>query len=247
MNNARPATDGRRAPFRARDSEVTMKRPRSILTAVVVCGLMVALAAIVVVFIRAARRLPVFASTATSADPGTGDPPLPAEPPEMKRELAALRRQVASMQGNVALIDERAQADQLRERQAPPDDRTRQQIIDDDERRHREYMAGVAAAFQLEAVDPGWSSGAAASVRQALTGDDLLRRMARDVECRSHTCRVVIEDDGAGKVNGALPDLAMRLGPTLPSVSAQRNDGGGGPATFVLFMSTRPEQAADSR
>jgi len=108
--------------------------------------------------------------------------------------------------------------------------------------RRREYMAGIAAAFRDETMDPRWSSATLAVVQTAISGDDDLKPLARAVECRSHTCRMEIADDGTGKLGQIIPQFAERLGQSLPSIVASHVEEPGGGAITVLYMS-RPETA----
>ena len=107
------------------------------------------------------------------------------------------------------------------------------------ERKYQAYIAGVDAAFRQEATEPRWSSAASAAVHKVIAGDDDLRPLARGVECRSHTCRVEIADDGSGKLGKLLPMFAQQVGQELPSVLANRVENAGDTATVVLYMSRR--------
>jgi hypothetical protein len=112
------------------------------------------------------------------------------------------------------------------------------QLQADEERRHAEYMAGIAAAFRSEPISPSWSSGTAAMVRSAIAQDEALRRLAGDAECRARTCRVEIADDGSGTLGKVVPLFALHVGPELPSVAAERVVAdAGGAARMVLYMS----------
>jgi len=115
------------------------------------------------------------------------------------------------------------------------------------ERAYRAYMAGVDAAFRAEPIDPAWSSAASSLVRTALSGDSDLRRLLRNVECHSRTCRVELADDGPGKLGVLLPMFAQQVGDQLPSVVADRIANPAGVATIVLYMSRNSETQATPR
>jgi hypothetical protein len=161
----------------------------------------------------------------------------------LRRELASLRSQVSTLRGDVSTAKDQAGSDKAA---TPKDTRTDDQIRADDERRYREYMAGVAEAFRQEAVDPKWAGKVSATVRTAIANDEVIRSLARDVDCRSHSCRVVIEETSANffNLNKELPAFASSLGGTLPSVSAEHVQDGSGSGSVVLYMSTRPDQQA---
>jgi hypothetical protein len=108
------------------------------------------------------------------------------------------------------------------------------------EHRRRQYMAGLDAAFRNEMMDPRWSPVTLAMVQTAISGDDNLKLLAPAVECRSHTCRMEIVDDGTGKLGQIIPQFAQRLGQDLPSIVANHVEESGGRATTILYMS-RPE------
>lgn len=160
----------------------------------------------------------------------------------LRHELNALRAQVGSLQGDLNATRAAALVAPNTADQTPPKDpRTREQILADDERHYHEYMAGVAAAFRQEPVEPRWSAGATTNVRDMIAGDDQLRGAARDVECRGHTCRVVFENDGKSDLNKSLMMFTHNLGETLPSMSAERVDGAEGHFSMVLYLSTRQD------
>lgn len=107
----------------------------------------------------------------------------------------------------------------------------------EEERQHREYVARVEAAFRSETTDPQWSSATSSAIQAVASGDSGLRGSMRALECRSHTCRVEIADDGSGTLDRALPMFVHQLAPQLPSVTADRNDDGRGTASMILYLS----------
>ena len=105
------------------------------------------------------------------------------------------------------------------------------------ERKRREYVAGVEAAFHQENRDPRWAAATSAVVQTALDAESELRPLARAVECRAQTCRVEIVDDGSGKLGKVLPMFAQQVGPALPSMIADRAEDASGAAIMVLYLS----------
>jgi hypothetical protein len=60
----------------------------------------------------------------------------------------------------------------------------------------------------------------------------------KGIDCRTLTCRVVIDDDGSGAVSERLPLLAMRMAGTFATLKVQTIDRqGDGRSTRVLFLS----------
>lgn len=158
---------------------------------------------------------------------------------ELRQELAQLRRQVWTQGQRLAPADP-AQATSQGPT-AAKDPSTDPEVRAEQERKYKEYMAGVDAAFRKEVTDPAWSSTTSSVVQTALVADNDLRPLARSVECRARTCRVEIADDGSGKLGKIIPMFAQEVGPRLPSVTADRVEDASGAATMVLYM-TRPEE-----
>ncbi len=101
-------------------------------------------------------------------------------------------------------------------------------------------MAAIESAFQNESNHPQWASATTNVIRQALDGVGIAQSSLRNIECRSHTCRVEIADEGSKDLPKSLPLLALQVGQTLPSITAQRIDGQVGGAATVLYLSAKP-------
>jgi len=108
-----------------------------------------------------------------------------------------------------------------------------------DPERPRAYMAGVEQAFANERFDAAWASGASSRVASTFDGDEILKGIARTVECRSQTCRVQIEDDGSGRLARRMPFVAIGLADVLPTISAEHIDNGNGRGAMGLYMSSQ--------
>jgi len=184
--------------------------------------------------------------------PGSAQPPAIAAAGSQAAELAELRREMLQLRKQV-----HAQGEQLDsaanapydDSQAVADRHDPQAVLErreEDERKHREYMVGVDAAFRNEATDPRWAATTTVAVQAAITETGELRQLARSVECRSSTCRVELTDNGSGKLASVLPAFAMRVGHELPSVDIGRIQDASGAATTVLYMS-RHSSAVVSR
>lgn len=213
-----------------------MKRSHGLLTITALLG--VGLCGVVYRSVRTGAEAPAGSSLAPAKQPvGGATTPESTELAEMRREMAQLRRQVWAQEQRLAAADP-AMAN-AQDSAAAKDPRTDPEARAEQERRYREFMASVDAAFRKETTDPRWSSATSSVVQTALIADNDLRPLARGVECRSHTCRVEIADDGSGKLGKILPVFAQQVGQDLPSVITHRVEDAGGVATMVLYMSRR--------
>jgi hypothetical protein len=102
---------------------------------------------------------------------------------------------------------------------------------------HRDDLAGFEAKFRNEATDPRWSPAMSSAIQAALVSASGLHPLAHGVECRSHSCRIVIAEDGSGSLDGLVAKLARQVDRDLPSVVTGRVEHDGGPATLVLYLS----------
>ena len=155
---------------------------------------------------------------------------------DLQRNLTDIKAQLASQRGQLA-----TEHDRLGEpaKQLQPDSR-----VDDVEagraveaERRKEYLAGIAEGFGKERVDDIWAGRASSRISAALDTDDVLRGVARKVECRWQTCRVELDDDGSGKVSTRMPFVVMGLADVLPGMNAEQVTRGDGRLATVLYMS----------
>jgi len=157
-------------------------------------------------------------------------------------QLARLSAQVEALQRELSTVEA-----QLATRQAPVPVRVpatvsrdvEQERAEEAEKQH-EYVATIAQAFARQKTDPAWATRASSRVEAVFGNDEALQKMTRNVECRDQTCRVEIEDDGTGQLNGRMPFIAMGLSDVLPNISAERVDRGGDRSSMVLYLSSQP-------
>jgi hypothetical protein len=151
-------------------------------------------------------------------------------------ELAALRQEVAQLRDVVTI-----------ERQKPvTPDPAKTELVDpeiqaldtqaEQERRHREYVEGVAASYGREPVDPSWSSSKMSVIQTALASNPELRQLVRSVECRSQTCRMEVADEASGKPSNAVQSFLAGLGTELPTAIAERVEQAGRPGSTVFYV-----------
>ena len=163
-------------------------------------------------------------------------------------ELVALRQEVAQLRQLVKR--DHAREDTQRQTPAAPEvtearDQARQPVdpeikaLDaqaEQERRHREYVQGVAGAYRREPVDPAWSSSKMSVIQTALASKPELRQLVRGVECRSQSCRVEFADEASGRPSPAVQSFLADLGAELPTAIAERMEQAGRPASTVFYI-----------
>lgn len=153
---------------------------------------------------------------------------------ELRRELATMKSHVAGEQSRLASAASPAPAE-------PASFQEMQEQRAADLESHRVYMSDVAQSFAAETIDQRWAAQASQRVNAALYDHEALRAAARDIECRTQTCRVTIDDDGSGTLSRRLPSLALSLIDVLPTISAERVDQGNGRSALILYMSAQRE------
>ncbi|HEX7836019.1 MAG TPA: hypothetical protein VF469_01085 [Kofleriaceae bacterium] len=174
------------------------------------------------------------ASRPTTGSAGASRPEddaTPSQVAELRRELGELRRQVWAQGQRAGGEPSRGEAARARDPRTDPEARAEY------ERARREAIAGVEAGFRGEATDPRWSPAASTAVQAVLAADDKLRSLAREVECRSRTCRVEIADDGTGELDKVLPEFTVRVGQDLSSAVYDRAQGADGVPRRILYLS----------
>jgi hypothetical protein len=161
---------------------------------------------------------------------------------EMRRKLAELEHQVL-VQGQRPTPAGSTKAEEL-DPSTAADVRTDAEARVEHDRKRKEYMAGVAAAFRTEPMDPRWSSVTSFAIQTALAVTDHdLQTLARAVECRSRTCRVEMADDPSGKLAKLLPVFVQHVGQELLSSVVERIEDARG-ATMVIYLSRRDDTRA---
>jgi hypothetical protein len=177
---------------------------------------------------------PAAAKTEAASAHAKARAPVPhASPPNESAELAELRRTVARLGDEVAVM--RAQASRGHvESGEPPDpmDPETEATLREERRAH---IADLEANFVAEPRDSSWSSATYNAIVEALNANEL-RDAARSIECRSQTCRVEIVDKGPD-TNGMIMRATRQLGQTLPTVEWDHVDDGNGRRSKVLYLS----------
>jgi hypothetical protein len=107
----------------------------------------------------------------------------------------------------------------------------------DRELQFQHHLIEIGAQFTREDLDQRWANDTGIALEGALASEELKTLAVRNIDCRTKTCRIEVEDDGDSTTLGALPFLAMRMADTLPNMVSQRVDQPDGRATVVLYMS----------
>jgi hypothetical protein len=178
-----------------------------------------------------------------SANEATSSPQV-AELAALRREMAQLRLQVRN-QGRWLPAAVRSNAPEPDPTSASPghgDPETRAEAA----RKAQDYLASLEAEFRKEAADPAWSSATSSAISKLIAGDDDLRSLTRDVDCRSHSCRVELADNGSGKLEKMVTMFVQRVSERLPTAVASRVEGPGG-AAMVLYLTRPGEPGAGAR
>jgi len=155
----------------------------------------------------------------------------------MQAQVSVLRAQVAGLKGELA---ERPAASEPAAEDQPALDERRAE----GERNHAAHMAKIEDAFAREVVDPTWSSKTSSRVWTAINEMDVLRTAAREVECRSRTCRIEVSDDGTGELHKQLPLFAQQFADAMPRMSGKQVTDESGKAGMVLYLMSRESTQA---
>jgi hypothetical protein len=117
------------------------------------------------------------------------------------------------------------------------DPRAAIQALAENQARMKEHVASVAASFATEARDQRWSNDVGESLRTTLGSDELAAMAVQNIDCRTTTCRIEVQDDGSGSLQTLVPMLAVQMAASLPNLIAERIDQPNGKTAMVLYMS----------
>ena len=160
-----------------------------------------------------------------------------AELSRMRLELAALKAQLVALGQRVQEAPAPAEETPAEPEEPLLDEAQRRAESD---RRWQQHMAEVSAAFHEEPVDRAWSETTGTALKSALESDPLLREAAGPMECRTHTCRLELTNDGSGKLDKQLPLFAASVQGTLSNIQAEHVSGADGAPRIVLYLSNPP-------
>ena len=164
---------------------------------------------------------------------------------QLTRQVEALQRSLSAVQSQLASQKQTSAPDRAAAAKdsPPPELDVAAQRAQELERR-RLYMAGVAAGFNNEKIDPAWATRVASRVSATFEGNEELRKRLRGVECRTQTCRVQMDEDDSVALSRQMPFLSLSLVDVLPSMSVDHIDQGNGHSTMILYMSSRAGAAS---
>jgi len=166
---------------------------------------------------------------------------------QLTQQVEALQRSLSALQSQLASRKQASVADRAAagKDSQPPELDVAAQRAQELERR-RLYMAGVAASFNNEKIDPAWATRVASRVSATFEGTEELRKRLRSVECRTQTCRVQMDEDDSVALSRQMPLLSLSLVDVLPSMSVDHIDQGNGHSTMVLYMSSQGSTTTSS-
>jgi hypothetical protein len=178
------------------------------------------------------------------------------KPSTLQRDIAALRDDVATLERQLSSLTGQIEAARARAPNEPPVDgaepdtdnaapngqTAEPQTQAQAKAQYRQHMHEVDAAFLDEPRDPSWSANTSELIQRAFADDGVPGGLVRNVECRSRTCRVELEDDGSGQLGKSLPLFAQQVGQVLPNISADHVDEPDGRTITVLYMSQPNER-----
>lgn len=153
--------------------------------------------------------------------------------PASDDELRQLRAQVAAMRSELAASGRRADAAPS-DPSASPDQARRH--AERDRQRHAAYVDSLQSSFRLEPTDARWSAATSSRLLDALQRNDALRGAARDVQCRSSSCRIELSLDPGGAVDKQLPLWSQQFADVLPRMVGQAVVRPNGERAMVLYL-----------
>ena len=158
----------------------------------------------------------------------------------LREEVASLRAGISSLRRQIPQQAESASANPANQPGADirSDALARAEAV----RERQTRMEAIDAAFRQQATDPTWSANTAASIRNALSSDEIGGIQADNIDCRSDSCRVELRDDGSGRLSKSMPMLAQQLAGTMPNITANNIAQPNGDSTLVLYLSRQVEQ-----
>lgn len=173
---------------------------------------------------------PVSPAPAEAARPGEGK-----DVERLRGEVALLQRQMLALRDRVAEQKEVAAEAPAAEPETL-DPEALQERRKASAQRWKAQMLEVAAAFEQEPLDRNFSTTTKGALDKAIQNNSVIQKVAGNVDCRSRTCRVEIQDAKSPEVSKQLPLFLQAVGPTLRRAQADHVDGESGQKTMVLYL-----------
>lgn len=99
-----------------------------------------------------------------------------------------------------------------------------------------ERLATVDAAFQHEAIDPGWSLDASQTISNALEMAAATQTELRQVDCRTTLCFVEVEHVDAQAADDFALQFPMAVADALPQATYEYEETGDGGVTVRIYL-----------
>jgi len=166
--------------------------------------------------------------------------------PESIDEVAALRAEVRALGAEVARLREQINspvaAPKTAQGLAVDPQPTRGSVSREEQETERHaLMTKVEDNFNRQPRDAKWASDTTAAIKDTLNAEEDLRSAGAQVDCRSQSCRVELEEASPGKLSKSLRHMMRQLGEPLPKMSVEYTDRGNGRTNIVVYM----DRAAD--
>lgn len=178
----------------------------------------------------ALQPLPAASKSVVSARAMSGATSPAADEHSLQVQIDGLKLQVAAIQRQLAqVVQTGVLSDTVREVQADETSRVEaEQIVATD-------IQTGEARFRGEVIDSAWSQNTVRGLRSELSLEDGSSTHLQSVECRSRTCRVLIDTAAAEAAGQDLPVAFARLGQILPNAMLGRMNVGDGRGLTVVY------------
>jgi len=185
----------------------------------------------------AAKATRAHSEPARSAGPASNAPEK--ELQNLKLELARLRGDVGAVQAEAAL----ARLAKSEPSAAPPLPTATPPSREEQEVSWRAHTAEVNQAFEREPANPGWAAAMQTKIASAVAAvAQIAPNLAKNVECRSRTCKVELNDAARVPRERALSRLVHELGSELPNVTFGHEGDLSDPKVSCLYFSLADPQ-----
>ncbi|HKQ68436.1 MAG TPA: hypothetical protein VJT73_03815 [Polyangiaceae bacterium] len=148
-------------------------------------------------------------------------------------EVARLRDDVARLGAQLSDLRGQATIARIETASTEPGAAAQAQTVEDERQQRKQYVASLEASFDHEPRDVTWSNSVMTEIHDALSSE-VIGLAAKDFECRSLTCRIVLPADE--RMAKGLPMLVHLLGKSLPNTIIDQLDDNKGGTTTVVYL-----------
>ncbi len=145
----------------------------------------------------------------------------------LKAEIAALRE---AMRGFAKVKSTKEISVQDTDKIVPPSDEA---IRAEEEKYFAEQGAALETDFRQQTIDPVWSSEAATLIRKGLASDKISGNAIVSLECRTHTCRLELANNGKNKPPDFI-EFPQQIAGELSNMMVSQTESGDDTTVFYL-------------